>query len=101
MKKQLKQTLEQITRHASIGTLKQFHTMLEAKLENTDYTAEMNENHIRCYRVTKQGGFLGFGAKTIREPVMEIAKKNGVVEIAPEPLDPRFARFLADRLEQR
>jgi len=90
--------LEKITRWASRGTLAQFQVEIEAKLAGTEYSVKREGNILRVYRMRKVGGFLGIGAKTIKQPVMAITRGEAGAEIAPEPLDPAFVEYLSGLL---
>jgi len=98
----MEEYLDRITDWFVKGTLRQFQTAVEHRLETDGYRVESNGDGLLFYRVHEEGGFLGLGKKTIKEPVMRINKgDNGIVEISPEPLDPEFARYLATYLAER
>jgi hypothetical protein len=92
--------LRKISSWAARGTLGQFRTEVEVNLEGTDYTVETQGNKLLFYRVQRQGGLFGIGAKTVKEPVLEITRSDLGIEIPDEPQDPEFVRFLAGELEQ-
>ncbi len=96
-----KDELQKITSWAGMGTPRQFYLEVTSKLSGTDYEAEMEDDVITCYRVEKQGGILGIGGKTVREPVLEMTFPDvGDVEMAEEPRQQEFIELLAGRLTQ-
>jgi hypothetical protein len=99
---EMEEYLERIADWFVKGNLRQFETAVKQRLETDGYGVESNADGLLFYRVREQGGFLGIGKKTTREPVMKIDKgNNGVVQIPSDPLDPEFVRYLAAYLAER
>jgi len=96
----MEEALEKIATWASHGTLTQFQTEIEGYLKKEGYDSEVQGDELLIYKPRKVGGFLGIGAKTVKEPVMRISKAEGKVQILPEPLDEEFAQYLASCLKQ-
>jgi len=94
----MEESVAKIASWASMGTLEQFRTEVEARVSKTDYSVEREGNTLLFYRTRKEGGFLGIGAKTVKEPVMKIVKEGPNVEIPDDPLDPEFVAYLASGL---
>jgi hypothetical protein len=86
---------------ATRGTVRQFFAELSARVStNPEYQCEMtDEESIACYRIRKEGGFLGIGAKTVREPVLEIYRHGEEVTIPEETADAEFLSWLMEQLQ--
>lgn len=96
-----KDELQTITSWAGMGTPRQFYLEVASKVGGTDYEVELEDDVLTCYRVEKEGGILGIGGKTVREPVLELVfPDEGDVEVAEEPRDQEFIEFLAGVLVQ-
>lgn len=96
-----KNELQKITSWAGMGTPRQFFLEVTSKVSGTDYEAELEDDVLTCYRVEKEGGILGIGGKTVREPVLELIFPDvGDVEVAEEHRDQEFIEFLAGQLQQ-
>jgi len=96
----MEEYLERITGWFVRGTLAQFQIAVEHHLAGDGYTVERDGDALLFYRTHKEGGFLGIGKKTVKEPVMKITRGEDGVQIAPEPLDREFAQYLANYLAQ-
>jgi hypothetical protein len=95
------EALDRIVGWAKRGTLHQFYNEMNAKLaENETYCVEMQDDVVVFSRVEHEGGFLGIGVRTVKEPVLEVRKEAGLVVIPDESLDAEFAIALAALLEQ-
>ena len=92
--------LQKIKNWSSHGTLRQFYTEVSAKAASMGYKAELTGNTITFYRTHKAGGFLGIGARTIKEPVLKIIRHDDTVEIPEDSVDPEFLKELAGSLKQ-
>jgi hypothetical protein len=96
-----KDELQKIMTWAGMGTPRQFYMEVVSKVEATDYEVELEGNVVTCYRVEKEGGFLGIGGSTTREPVLKVVMpEERDVEIPEEPRDEEFIKFLSGRLTQ-
>ena len=96
----MEEILERIATWASHGTLSQFRTEVDENLKAKGYESEVQGDQLLIYRPRKEGGFLGIGAKTTKEPSMTITKTGGTVSILPEPLDEELVQFLNSCLGQ-
>jgi len=96
----MEEILERIAIWASHGTLAQFRTEIDGYIKKEGYDSEVQGDELLFYRPRKAGGFLGIGAKTIKEPVMKISRTEGTVRVLPEPLDEEFAHYLNSCLRQ-
>jgi len=96
----MEELLERIATWVSHGTLAQFQTEIDGFLRRSKYRSELRGDELLIYSQRKEGGFLGIGAKTVKDPVMKLARTEAGVEIAREPLDEEFARYLASELRQ-
>lgn len=86
---------------AGMGTPRQFYLEVVSKIDGTNYEAELEDRVITCYRVEKEGGFLGIGGETVREPVLKVVFPEGEEpEIPEEPRDEEFIELLAGELTQ-
>ncbi|MEA3346367.1 MAG: hypothetical protein U9Q78_09055 [Chloroflexota bacterium] len=94
----MEEILEKISRWASRGTLAQFQTEIEGYLRDEGCGSDLQGDELLIYREHKEGGFLGIGGKTIREPVMRISESDGKIRVLSEPLDEEFARYLSNCL---
>ena len=93
--------LQKIMTWAGMGTPRQFYLEVVSKVAEADYEAELEGDTLTCYRVEKEGGFLGIGGSTTREPVLKvIMPEEGDVEVPEEPRDEEFIEFLAGQLTQ-
>jgi hypothetical protein len=92
--------LQKIKRWSSHGTLRQFYAEVSAKALTKGYRTELDGNTITFYRTRKEGGLLGIGARTIKEPVLRIIRHDDTVEIPEDIVDEKFVRELADSLKQ-
>ena len=96
----MEEELQKIKRWSSRGTLRQFYTEVSAKASTKGYKAELDGSTITFYRTRKEGGFLGIGARTIKEPVLKIIRHDDTVEIPEDSIDEAFVRELAGSLRQ-
>ena len=94
--------LRTVQRWASHGTLRQFASEIQASLSESDeqVKTEVEGDGLTVYRVRKEGGFLGIGARKIREPVLELSIKEGVTTINEETANEDFIHLLAISLSQ-
>ena len=82
------------------GTLRQFYTEIGTKLTEQGYEVDLGENTLTCYSVRKEGGFLGIGARTVREPVLQVIKDGTEVQIREDKRDDEFVQLLLSLLTQ-
>ena len=92
--------LHKIILWASHGTPRQFFADVQARLSSQGYICVLEDDTISFFRVRKEGGFLGFGAKQVKEPVGKIVFADGEVDVPTESLDPTFLDVLVERLQQ-
>jgi len=92
--------LQKIKNWSTRGTLRQFYTEASAKASAKGYKSELTGNTITFYRTHKEGGFLGIGARTIKEPVLKIIRHDDTVEIPEDSVDEEFVKELAGSLKQ-
>ena len=64
------------------------------------YVAQLEGDTLTCYRVRKQGGFLGMGKREVGEPVLLITRQGAQVSIGAEPADAEFVALLASKLKE-
>jgi len=83
------------------GTLTQFQIAFKHYLASEGYAVERQGDALLFYRIRKEGGFLGIGRKTLKEPVMKIIEGEEGVQIPPKPLDEEFVQRLASYVAQR
>jgi hypothetical protein len=96
----MEEQLTKITGWVGRGTLRQFRNEVKGNLADSEYTVEVEGDALRFYRTHKEGGFLGIGAKTIKELVLEVTREGNNVEVSSEPRDPEFIQYLAGILIQ-
>lgn len=90
--------LHKIKRWSSRGSLNQFYAEVSAKASAAGYDSELDGNTITFYRTHKEGGFLGIGARTRKEPVLQIIRHDDSVEIPEGTVDEAFVMELAKTL---
>jgi len=83
----------------SHGSPRQFYSEIAYKIEPRGYEAEIDGETVTCYRVKKQGGLLGIGARRVRTPVLVLTKKGASIEIDEEHADPEFVALLGELLK--
>jgi len=96
----MEEILERIATWASHGTLAQFRTEIDGYIKSAKYDSELQDDELLIYRQRKEGGFLGIGAKTIKDPVMKLSRTDTGVAVLREPLDEEFAQYLITCLRQ-
>ncbi|MBM3187910.1 MAG: hypothetical protein FJZ90_04215 [Chloroflexi bacterium] len=96
----MEDTLRKLQIWASHGTIRQFYTEVSAKISPLGYEAEMTGDTVTCYRVRKEGGFLGIGARKVREPVFKVTRTDSEIVIDESSLDKEFVTLLAGMLAQ-
>ncbi len=92
--------LRKLRNWASHGTLRQFYAEISAKASLQGYLTEMEGNSVTCYKVRKEGGFLGIGRRTIKEPVLKAVQEGNEVRIPDESVNAEFVHLLAPLLKQ-
>ena len=96
----MEEELRRIKNWASHGTLRQFYTEVSAKVSGQGYEVELEGDTLTCYRIRKVGGFLGIGAKRVREPVLKVIRKEEEIIVPEDSADEEFVHFLASSLKQ-
>ena len=96
----MEEIVERIATWASHGTLAQFRIEIDGYLRSGKYDSDLQGDELLIYRRRKEGGFLGIGAKTVKDPVMKLSRTETGVVIHPESLDEEFAQYLATCLRQ-
>jgi hypothetical protein len=92
-------TLLKVQNWASHGTMRQFMAEIHAKVEGQGYEVGSEGNTLIVSRVQKEGGFLGIGGKTIREPVLRVDYDDeGLAQVDSDSADPEFIAYLAGLL---
>ena len=94
----MEEHLNTILEWAARGTLDQFRIEAEARLGDSEYSVEKEDDGLLFYRNRREGGFLGIGGRTVQEPVMRLTETDAGMEIEPEPLDREFVEYLASGL---
>jgi hypothetical protein len=80
---------------ANRGTMRQFYTMVSAKLSSdTKRDVELTGDTLTFYSVHKEGGILGIGGRAVREPALSLTQKGDMIIAAAGPLDSDFAMSL-------
>jgi hypothetical protein len=92
--------LRKIRNWASHGTLRQFYAELSAKASQQGYITELEGNTVTCYQVRKEGGILGLGRRTIKEPVLKAVQEGTEVVIPTESANAEFVHLLVGLLKQ-
>jgi len=96
----MEEALQKIRTWASHGTMRQFYTEISAKLADTEYQVELDGDTVRCFRVRKEGGFLGIGARKIKDVLLELTRTEDTVKVDEEHMDPAFVEMLGGLLRQ-
>lgn len=96
----MEEELQKLKRWSSHGTLRQFYAEVSNKAAAAGYRSELKDDTITFYRTHKEGGFLGIGARTVREPVLKIIRRDDTVEIPEDSIDEAFVHELAAGLRQ-
>jgi hypothetical protein len=96
----MQEIIERIATYATHGTLAQFRAEIGGYLTTRGYDSEIQDDELLIYRPRKEGGFLGIGAKTIKEPLLRISKVAGSVSISQDPQDEELIQYLDTILHQ-
>jgi len=97
----MEEKLHKLRNWASHGTLRQFRTEISAKLANEqEYEMELEGDTLTCYRVRKEGGFLGIGVKKIKETVLKVIGEGADLQIPEDSADAEFIELLSQKLKQ-
>lgn len=92
--------LQQIINWVNRGTLQQFKIEVDARLTGTNYESEIDKSTLTFYEVRKEGGFLGIGGKTVREPVFQLTADEDMVEVDESMADAEFVETLTHSLSE-
>ena len=95
----MEQELLKLRRWMSHGTPRQFYTEIAYKIASEGYKAEIEGETVTCYRVKKQGGFLGIGGKKVTSPVLVVTRRDEEVDIDAKNADPEFVSLLTELLK--
>ncbi len=94
----MEQELLKLRRWMSHGNPRQFYTEIAYKIKSHGYEAEIEDETVTCYRVKKQGGFLGLFARTVKTPVLVVKQEDDDVYIDEKNADPEFMALLTELL---
>jgi hypothetical protein len=90
------EALLRINSYANRGTFRQFYTEMSAKMnQQKDIDVVLEGNTMTFCRLSKEGGIFGIGAKTIRQPVLELSREGTDVHVNEETMDMDFLLRLA------
>ena len=95
----MEDNLLKLRRWMSHGNPRQFYTEIAYKIAAQGYVAEIADETVTCYRVKKQGGFLGIGARQVKTPVLVVARQGEEVVIDEAHADAEFLQLLMDLLQ--
>ena len=90
--------LTTIRNWANHGTISQFKNEVMAKVGDQGYEAEATGKAVTFFRVTKQGGFLGIGAKKVRTAVLTVTRDGADVRVPAASADAEFVDLLLSTL---
>lgn len=96
----MEDALHSIRVWSSHGTIRQFASEIAGKIAKIGYVAELEGDTLTCYRVVKQGGVLGIGARKVKQPVMKFIRKGDGVEVVEDAIDQTFLTELVGLLKQ-
>ncbi|MEN6479254.1 MAG: hypothetical protein ABFD20_06420 [Anaerolineales bacterium] len=91
--------LSELRHWMSHGTPRQFYTEIAYKITPHGFVAEIDGDKVTCYRIKRQGGFLGLGAREIKTPVLVVERRGEEVFIDEEHADPEFVALLISLLQ--
>jgi hypothetical protein len=96
----MQEIADSLTRWASHGSLEQFKAEIDGVLKRQGYDSEIQGDRLVIFRPRKEGGFLGIGAKTTKDPLLVFGRTEGGAEVLLDPFDEELARYLEDSLRQ-
>ena len=96
----MEEALRKIRIWASHGTPRQFYSEVLPKVSGEGYEVEFEGNTLTCFKIRKEGGFLGIGARTIKDTVLQITFGGEEIEVSAETADEEFVNLLARKLAQ-
>ena len=96
----MEEELRTIRSWASHGTLRQFRTEISGKVAADGYRVQLQGDTLTVYRIRKEGGFLGIGARKIEESVLVVIGEGAGMRIPEESANEEFVRLLASKLKQ-
>jgi hypothetical protein len=95
------EALEYITSWANRGNMKQFYTEVSARLsDDNEHDVDLDGDTLTFYNVRQEGGILGIGAETVREPALRLVSEGGMIRISDDPMDPDCALAVAQVLSR-
>lgn len=93
------EALEYITSWANRGNMKQFYTEVSARLStDNEHDVELDGDTLTFYNVRKEGGILGIGGQTVRDPALRLVQEGEMITVSDEPMDPDCAMAVAQAL---
>ena len=87
--------LHKIRNWANHGSLRQFRTEVAAKVSPLGYLVELEGGTLTIYKTHKEGGFLGIGARTVREVALEVVREESEAHIPMASADADLVHILA------
>ena len=96
----MEEALRKIRIWASHGTPRQFYSEVLAKASGEGYEVEFEGNTLTCFKMRKEGGFLGIGARKIKDTVLQVTFNGEEIEVSAETVDEEFVNLLASKLAQ-
>jgi len=84
----MEEKLHKLRNWISHGSMQQFFTEVSPKLLALGYETDLVGGKLSIFRVEKQGGFLGIGAKKVRTAVLETTRQGDDIEIDSTTVDP-------------
>jgi len=94
----MEEELHKLAVWASHGTLRQFYAEISGKANTLGYKTELEGNTLRVFTSHKEGGFLGIGAKEIKEPVFEVTKDGIDIQVNDDVADEGFVHAIVPLL---
>jgi hypothetical protein len=82
------------------GSLRQFYTEVAPKLITQGYQIKLVGNVLTCYSESKEGGFLGIGARKTVKTLLKAVVEPDDIKIAEEDVDPEFLDVVLSLLKQ-
>ncbi|MFH1085773.1 MAG: hypothetical protein V1772_08440 [Chloroflexota bacterium] len=92
--------LRRVQLWASHGTPRQLMHELAAKLSDQPYRVEEKRGVVTVSRVTREGGFLGIGARQRKQVLLQVTYKGDEILLSPEQPDAALVQFLSEQLKQ-
>lgn len=90
----MEEELRKIRNWASHGTPRQFMTEVTAKVSGLGLKTELEGDTLTVFDLHREGGFLGIGAKKVRDIKLQLVFGEGDVSIAKDTVDLEFLKEL-------